>query len=321
MRVRLIPTGQAELLGLAQCLGRLFPTHTFETVPAREEPDGRKVPFDGFTSARLRSATDIGSRLPRLVQQLASEVHPGRRGERADLALLIDDLELENTDQPAIVVAAVREAVRRHVDGLAQRTGAATVQRVVDALRERASFHLAAPMIEAWFFADPSVLPAAGVPLDRLPPLLQDGVDPEAFATEDVRFSADDGACCAALAVRNAGRPSRTQRRPPWLLPVRADLPAYRRERHPKAYLSWLCRDPDDDRCSTYRESSHGASALRSLGWARMLAAPSHARFARCIVQDLAEALGPPAIALPDGDEHPLLATGSAGLQRVLRNV
>lgn len=320
MRVRLIPTGQAELLGLTECLERLFPGHDFATVALREEPDGRRTPFDGFTSARLKDAADIGSRLPRLVQQLAAEVHPGRQGKPADLAILIDDLELENADQPEIVIASVREAVRRHVEELAQRTTAATVERVVEALQERASFHLAAPMIEAWFFADPAVLTAVGVPLDRLPPRLKDGVDPEAFETEDDTYSADDGSACTALAARNVARATRFPRRAAWMLPARQDLPAYRRERHPKAYLSWLFRDPTDDRCSRYRESAHGAEALRRLGWDRVLATPTHARFARSLIQDLAAVLGEPAIELPKGDEHPLLV-GASGSPRVLRNV
>ncbi len=320
MRVRLIPTGQAELLGLAECLGRLFPAHAFEAVPAREEPDGRKIPFNGFTSARLKHAADVGSRLPKLIQALAAEVHPGRGGKPADLALLVDDLELENADQPELVVATVREAVARHVRELGERLPAATVTRVAEALRERASFHLAAPMIEAWFFADPNVLPVAGVPLERLPPLLRDG-DPEAFETSDPTFSGDDGSACAAIAARNAGRSSQSQRRPAWVLPAREDLRSYWRERHPKAYLSWLCRDPGDDRCSTYRESHHGADALRRLDWRRALATPDRLRFARSIVDDLAEALGEPAVLLPKGDGHPLFGPGTAGPARVLRNV
>ncbi|WP_437639587.1 hypothetical protein [Sorangium sp. So ce854] len=82
MRIKLIPTGRCELLGLPECLRRVFPEHTFETVPARVEPDGTRVPFDGFTSARLSSSFVPGNLL-KLVQQLASEVHPGRDGQPA----------------------------------------------------------------------------------------------------------------------------------------------------------------------------------------------------------------------------------------------
>jgi hypothetical protein len=321
MLVRLIPTGQAELLGLAVCLGRLFPGHDFATVPARVDPDGRRVPFDGFTSSRLSSPENVGTRLPRLVAQLAAEVYPGRDGTSADLAVLIDDLELDNADQPQVVVACVREAVHLHIAELAQHRSAETVHRVERALLARASFHLAAPMIEAWFFADPAALVMAGVPAERLPPRLRRDVDVEDFETDDAPFSNDDGTICAALLARNARRPSRKSERAPWALARRPELPGYRRERHPKAYLSWLCRDPSSERCTAYRESDHGRSALEGLPWARVLGSPRHCRFARTLVNDLAEVLGAPAVPLPPGEEHPLLTRSGATAARVLRNV
>jgi hypothetical protein len=52
-----------------------------------------------------------------------------------------------------------------------------------------------------------------------------------------------------------------------------------------------------------------------------VLATPQHARFARCIVQDLADVLGAPAVPLPEGGEHPLLGRGNAGPARILRNL
>lgn len=321
MLVRVIPTGQAELVGLAACLGRLFPEHTFETVPGRQEPDGRTVPFDGFTSGRLKSTADVGTCLTKLVQRLASEVCPGRDGRPADLAILIDDLELENVDQPALVVEIVRAAVRSHLDGLSKLRSGDYARRVAEALRERASFHLAVPMIEAWFFADPAAFSTLGVPPSQLPPRLKAGVDPEAFETDDPSFSADDGSLCTALAARNARNPRAKPKEAPWLLKPRGDAPAYRRERHPKAYLQWLSRDPSNDRCSTYRESDHGARALAGLDWSSVLASPSHYAFARALVHDLAETLGPPAALLPPGDEHSSLARSKAPPARVLRNL
>jgi hypothetical protein len=321
MLVRLIPTGQAEILGLAECLRRLFPDHTFETVPGRRDPDGRSVPFDGFTSGRLKSPDDVGSRLPRLIQQLAADVHPGRDGKPADLAVLIDDLELENVDQPHLVVDVVREAARRHLHLLSQHKNADYVRRVAEALRERASFHLAVPMVEAWFFADAGAFLPLGVPASQLPPRLKLGVDPEAFETDDPSFSADDASHCLALIARNASNSRAKPKQAPWMLKLRDDLPAYRRERHPKAYLNWLCRTPSDERGSTYRESIHGARALAGLDWQSVLASPSHYSFARALVQDLAEKLGPPALSLPPGDECPLLARSKAPPARVLRNL
>lgn len=319
MRIKLIPTGRCELLGLPECLRRVFPEHTFETVPARVEPDGTRVPFDGFTSTRLPSSFVPGNLL-KLVQQLASEVHPGRDGQPADLAVLLDDLELENADQAEVVTGAVRDAVRQHLEALSLRENAARVQRVKDALRERASFHLAAPMIEAWFFAAQTALSAAGVPADRLPPRLRMDSDPEAFETDDAAFSQDDGAACEAMRAENAHR--RKPVRPPWVLPPRPELPDYRRERHPKAYLAWLCRDPQDRRCcSTYRESHGGAAALRDLDLRQVLRTREHARFVRSFLRDLADALGSPAVDFLEGEEHPLVSRSMARRDRVLRNL
>lgn len=114
----------------------------------------------------------------------------------------------------------------------------------------------------------------------------------------------------------------RKPERPQWLLPARPELPDYRRERHPKAYLAWLCRDPEDKRCcSTYRESRGGADALRALSWPEVLRTPTHARFARTFFRDLADVLGPPALAVGEGEEHPLLARSEAPQDRVLRNL
>lgn len=193
MRVRLVVTGKAELLGLARSLHSLWPSHTFETVPMRRSPDGSVVPFDGFTSSRLPlPAGRAPANLDKLVEALAAEVCPGRRGAPADLAVLLDDLELENVDQPDVVLGCVRDAVYRHLSGLQ----GSLANRTAEALRARASFHLAVPMLETWFFGDPSALLAAGVPDHRLPARLRHGADPETFETDDSAFSLDDGSDC-----------------------------------------------------------------------------------------------------------------------------
>lgn len=318
MRVRLIPTGRCELLGLASCFERIFPEHVFETVAARVEPDGTRIPYDSFTSGRLRAGL-VPDNLLQLVKRLASEVYPGRDGQAADLAVVLEDLELENADQAELVVDTVRAAVRQHVQDLTRRATATTARRVEEALRERASFHLAVPMIEAWFFADPSVLPLAGVKVDRLPPRLRECVDPELFETDDAEFSAEDGSAWVALEGQRTRR--RASDRPPWILPLRPELAGYRRERHPKAYLSWLCRDPQEKRWSTYRESQGGAKALGALDWPRVVGNPTHCMFARALLGDLSEVLGRPAAELPSGQEHHLVARATAPQARVLRNV
>lgn len=288
MRVRLIPTGQMELLSLGKSLQRIFPAHEFETIASRINPDGSRAPFDAFTSVRLRPGL-LPDALRRLVAQLAAEVHPGRReGEPADLAVLIDDLEVDNQDQMHVVAEAVRHGVRAHLADFERHRGSVSTDRVARALRERASFHLAVPMIEAWLFGDAGSLRAAFVPEERLPARLATGIDPESFQTDDAAFSSDDGAHCTALLERNTR--TKAQARAPWVLRERPDLPRWRREAHPKAYLSWLCREPADEKCSTYRESKGGAAGLAALDWPTALSEAS-----------LADALNEPAPPFAEG--------------------
>jgi len=150
-------------------------------------------------------------------------------------------------------------------------------------------------MTEAWFFGDHNALQQAGCPADKLPPKLKIGCDPEAFETDDAAFSLDDGAACSALIARN----TRTHKadRPRWVLPSRPTIPWYRRESHPKAYLTWLCRDPEHERCSIYREAEGGAAALGGLRWKEVLGDPSHFVWARALIGDLADVLS---VSLPD---------------------
>jgi hypothetical protein len=321
MLVRIIPTGRAELLGFQKCLERLFPNHTFEVVKERDDENDRPVPYPGFTSARLAAPPTVGTNIERLISQLAADVYPGRLGRAADLAILIDDLELENADQPEVVIETVRTAAKEHIDKIMRERGAKTADHVAFALQNKASFHLAAPMIESWFFADSHVLPSANVPPARLPPRLRAGTDPEQFDVDEPLFSSDDGAHCVALEKRNQKGGRRKPEMAPWVLKPRPNVPAFVRERHPKAYLSWLCRDSEDDRCSTYRESKHGAEALAAIDFSRMLANTSFCRYARALVYDLADALGPPSVLIAPGEEHPLVSRSASRQSGVLRNI
>jgi hypothetical protein len=318
VRVAIIPTGVMELRGLSGCLARLFPAHDFVDVPRVPARPGRDAePFSQSFTARHRpsATTDVPTNLAKLVQELAGQVYPRRR-EAADLAVVVDDLELFNVDQPEVIVEAVRRAVRGHVE----RAALAPHEKVElgRCLRERASFHLAVPMTEAWFFADVQSLAGNGVPADR-PARLRPGVDPESFETDDAAFSADDGSACATMADRNRRR--REDRHPPWIIAPQADAPWFGRERHPKAYLQWLCREPGDNWCTSWRESRAGAEALRALSFHATLANPSHCAYARALIDDLADALAEPAPFDPGGEIAPLTARKRLGAPAALRNV
>ncbi len=76
MRVTLLPTGKAELLGFQMALKRLFPGHEFHTIANN---DDEQRPFDGFTSAPLPiHPSTAPTNLDKIIEQAASELVPGR---------------------------------------------------------------------------------------------------------------------------------------------------------------------------------------------------------------------------------------------------
>jgi hypothetical protein len=236
--------------------------------------------------------------------------------------LIVDDLELCNLHQPEVVVGKVRLAVEEHLEMLHQDNPTLT-DRVKQALQSKVSFHLLHPMIESWFFAYPDGPANAGAPSSHLPPRLVAGSDPEHFTTDDQAFSKDQGEHCRALLER-AGRSKRAKprdREPPWQIHNPWGLEAARRERHPKAYLAWLCRDPEDERCSTYREVYGGKRSLDALDWNSVLGNPEQMIYLRALASDLAEGLKtnlPPGLR---GEEAPLLSLSRRPRHNVLRNL
>lgn len=240
-------------------------------------------PYDGFTSSDAARLLGARNNADRLIERAAAAALGDGKGRRdaLDLVVILDDVELCNAHQVDAVVGVVREAVARHLERVEARGG--DVARTRRVLRERVSFHLAMPMIEAWLFADASALARAGVSSQR-PARWADRCDPEAFETDDPEYDADDGSACASWAAERSAK--RKQKNTPlW-------LKASPRQRHPKAYLAWLCCDPKRKTCSSYRESHEGAAALRGLAWERLLGEPGHCQYARAMLEDIAWALG-----------------------------
>lgn len=298
MKVALLATGRAEIEGLPGALMRLFDRHTFH--PIFERALDRK-PFDGFTSTPPPEAAAIPGVL-KVVQRAAAELESGA----ADRVVILDDLELVNMSWPARVVESVRLAVSRHLEDLARR-GQGPVEPLAQALRERASFHLAVPMLEAWFFGDPEVLGAMAL---NSWPALRPGLDPEAFQTADLEYASDDGSACKPWQHLTGKR--RKLHRPEWDRPDRCS--------HPKAYLAWLMKDPAVKRCSRYRETDHGVRALERLEWRRVLSQSEHYAYLRALIEDLSitldeplEWLADPPVSVPTRYRH--------GGATVLRNL
>ena len=184
--------------------------------------------------------------------------------------------------------------------------------RTREALGAKVSFHLIAPMIEAWFFADPEALLRAGVPAET-EVYFEDSTDPEAFVTADGAYLAATESTCPAFVALAPGRKKKL--RPKW-------IGSLQRERHPKGYLQWLCRAPAERSCTNYSETKTGGVALAEIHWEVLLNRPSEQfRFLRALVENLEDGLGC-CPTVPVGEGASLLTARSAVPQHaVLRNL
>lgn len=256
-QVSLIVTGRLEQLALAQSLAQIFPLDDFVARPR----------VDGITSSVMpvRPIASNGrvSYVDEFAAKLVGEAFPGRdkSGPAPDLVVAVDDLELVNSAQPAVVTRTLAQAVDDHIE--AQFPSAATRKRARDTVRTRCSFHLFAPMMEAYFFAEPAALDRAGrMRVSQFAPT----TDVEHFAVNDPVYQ----------------QPPDTKPKHDWRKPDRA--------RHPKRYLKFLTDDALDG-FGTYSETGAGVAALSTLDWRTVMAAPSHAKFARSLLEDLADGL------------------------------
>ncbi|WP_164007874.1 hypothetical protein [Pyxidicoccus trucidator] len=280
VRVGLLVTGKCEEKALGDSLGRIFPEARFELLDR----------IESFTSADLREVPE--PEVPTTLAKFAASIVAAVEDEPPDLVVAIDDLELVNAPHPELVGRRVRDAVSRHLEHH-DWSSEATRQRVVQRVRERCSFHLFAPMVEAYFFAEPEALTRAGA--TRLARLAVSRMDLENFLTDDPEF------------IQHPAVPHQ-QRRKSWAIAERA--------RHPKHYLRFLC-EPSNPFTDRYVETRGGASALNQLAWGQVFAHGDRVRLARSLFEDIASALG---VEHPfPGESHP--ATASFKTARVLRNL
>lgn len=301
MRIALLVTGKTELRGLPAALVRLFPGHRFE---AKDDVPGR--PFRSFTSAELPvvPALRCDTAVDKLVARAASLVDPATQ-DPWDRVVVLDDLELVNQHQPAVVTQTFRAAMVEHLE----RYGADRRAELASAVRQRVSLHLAAPMIESWLFGDDAALVRLGVSVQ---PQVKEG-DLERFeATDEAYLSAEDTNCPVWCA-----RGRKRGDRPKW-------LGATQRARHPKGYLQWLLLDGQHPGCTRYDEAGAGAAALADLDWARVLQLKRRFCYLRALVEDLEDTLGQapavPAVGWP-GLAAPLTSVKTPRASPVLRNL
>jgi hypothetical protein len=286
-KVVLITTGDCEQLALGASLKRYFPGAVFESLPRRES----------FTSSRVRASTSrpvgphaLPAVIDRLAQAMIAVTDPGRDGNKPDLVVAVDDVEVVNLDQIDVVVTLLRQAVQRHL-GTFSWPSARRRDQVTERLREHCSFHLLCPMVEAYFYGEADALLRAGA---RQPSKVDAlNMDVEDFMTDDESFlSAPNGKTY-------------------WARP--------HRQKHPKRYLEYLC-DPEGTPESAklaYRETVGGVRALHRLDWSGSFSLDNRARLARSLFADLALSLE---VENPfPGTCHPL--TSQPGRDAVLRNL
>jgi hypothetical protein len=266
MRVQLVVTGDLEKGALGPSLERIL-----RAAGADVQFDPLLVPMGGaMTTNPLPDPSNSASRTPTPVRRMANAlvtatfVPPSRTVPVPDLVVGVDDLELANIHQPHVVTAWVRRAVQ---EVLAERyPSQAAADRNREVLRARCSFHLLAPLVEAYFFGEPAALTragvAAGVPVHRL------GTDVEQFETDDPQF----------LPLAQDRNSEKAEAGHSW----------WREERHPKRYLEFLVNQSG----GLYQETQGGARALEALDWPALGAGPQTLTFARALFEDLSDALG-----------------------------
>lgn len=287
-RVVLITTGSMEELAFPRSLARLFPEHQFIALPRMDSFTSATLPPNYAQLREKRSRLNIEKFATKMVGQIAG----GRRDDpRADFVIGIEDMELCNAAAPEHITGALRDAVDH---SLANWGDAPTRKRLGDQVRSRCSFHLMTPMTEAYFFADPAALARATAPAPDHPCQF----DPSTCDVE--AFHVDDPAYVDAPLVPKQQR-------------ERHDWRCEDRQGHPKRYVAYLT-DPRLDGKARYAETTHGRDALADLDWPAIVRgdrSPAVARFARSLLADLVDMLGPSAScpeldALPVADCHPL---------------
>jgi hypothetical protein len=304
VEIKLITTGKTEYQALGASLKALFPMHEFSLLTARLPG----VPFDGFTSTPCEPLM-VKQAVKTNLDFIASSAAAAAGVSGVDGVLILEDLELANEGSPQTVTEVVRLAFTRHVDTLS----AKSKDRVRRALREKVSFHLAVPMLEAWFFADPRGLKNLGVSASSSEFSVSCNGKYEEFCTDSPPYIADMGQQCSVWNAIPIDR--RTKRdRPPWLMEQEV------RARHPKSYIQWLMRDPFAKKCTNYKETINGVTALERFDWLTTLLPPNELPYLRALVEDLANLLGVE-IDLPPGKSCDLTSCRQLNRNAVLRNV
>lgn len=239
-RIKLIVTGDLEKLALPQSLKKHFPNIQNGKDVIWDEP--RKI--HGATSCQLKLLNEgalLSNPMKELAKAMLAEALEGKKKGQspADLVIVVDDVELGNLGRENVIAehfrAAVNYAIQLKAKGITSEEA-----RIRSIIRDKCSFHLLKPMVEAYLFGDAVALGLAGVPIGVSPQLVHQS-DVEEFETNDPKWLPT---CHKENAIQQ------NNHNKPWWL----------HERHPKAYLDYLL--PKD-----YTETFHGKQALMELNW------------------------------------------------------
>lgn len=253
-RIKLIVTGDAEELSLHESLRRFFPLKREGEEVIWDQP--RKLHC--ATSQRLSSGGTPSERMIALARAMLNEVGIGKRGEPADLVVVIDDVELGNVGREGIVAQHFRDAVNKNLSTYSS----STQNRYRILLREKCSFHLLKPMVESYLFGDTNALTVAGVPVGASPRLVHPDVE---------QFQTDDPAWLPVCHAEDVSR----QRIMHW----------WSHERHPKHYLGHLLQRGG----VFYEETTHGKTALAGLCWNQVPKSSTEAPVIRSLFEDISD--------------------------------
>lgn len=265
-RIKLIVTGDMEKAVLHQSLKRYFPDNRNSKGVIWDTP--RKAQC--VTSSPLRplaAGASPSNPMIELAKAMVAEAITGKRGEAADLVIVIDDVELGNLGQEAVIAehfcAAVNKVIQSKNFDLSEEN------RWRNEIQQKCSFHLLKPMVEAYLFGDPVALRLAGVP---------NGVNPCLVHSTDVeQFESNDALWLPICQTENAQK--QLQNKPWW-----------RNERHPKRYLEHLTERGQE----TYEETKHGKNALVELDWLNVPKCQQDIPIFRSLFEDISEWFGIP---------------------------
>lgn len=273
--IGLLTTGECEHRALGASLSRVFGESLVIAAPFR-----RPVPSITSNPLGYPGPQTGDTQIDKLVASIMATIE--QRGA-PDFVVAIDDLEVHNVATAHHVTQLVADGFRRTL------LRDAPTHKRIDRVRQRCSFHLLCPMVEAYFFGEPAALVRAGA---QLPARLHPDHHLEDF------LEGGDMAFLTAGDLRDH----------PWRRPGRAF--------HPKRYLSYLV-DPLDTQRVAYKESRDGVRALSTLDWAQVFGhLPPGIAFARSLFDDIADAVG---VSSPfPGACHPLTARRAGG---TLRNI